>query len=66
MIAAGLLSIACGVLLVARPVAGALAVLWIIGGYAIAYGVTLAALALRVRGFQKRVDSALKSGARVA
>jgi uncharacterized membrane protein HdeD (DUF308 family) len=65
LIAAGLLSVACGVMLVARPVAGALAVLWIIGGYAIAYGVTLAALAFRVRGFQKRVDT-LKGSARAA
>jgi uncharacterized membrane protein HdeD (DUF308 family) len=52
-------------MLVARPVAGALAVLWIIGGYAIAYGLTLAALAFRVRGFQKRVDM-VKASARAA
>ena len=57
LISAGLLSVACGVMLVARPVAGALAVLWIIGGYAIAFGVTLAALAFRVRGFAKRVEA---------
>jgi len=65
LIAAGLLSVACGVMLVARPVAGALAVLWIIGGYAIAFGVTLVALAFRVRGFAKRVE-AVKANVRAA
>jgi uncharacterized membrane protein HdeD (DUF308 family) len=65
LIAAGLLSVACGVMLVARPVAGALAVLWIIGGYAIAFGVTLVALAFRVRGFAKRVE-AVKGNVRAA
>jgi uncharacterized membrane protein HdeD (DUF308 family) len=62
--AAGVLSIACGVLLVTRPVAGALAVLWIIGGYAVAYGVVLVALAFRVRGFARAAGSALKGNVR--
>jgi uncharacterized membrane protein HdeD (DUF308 family) len=64
--AAGVLSIACGVLLVARPVAGALAVLWIIGGYAVAYGIVLVALAFRVRGFARAAGSALKGSVRAA
>jgi uncharacterized membrane protein HdeD (DUF308 family) len=66
LVAAGVLSIACGVMLIARPVAGALAVLWIIGGYAVAFGITLVALAFRVRGFAKRVDSAIKGNVRAA
>jgi uncharacterized membrane protein HdeD (DUF308 family) len=45
----GLLSIAFGVFLMARPGAGALSVMWIIGSYAIAFGLVLIALAMRVR-----------------
>jgi uncharacterized membrane protein HdeD (DUF308 family) len=66
LVAAGLLSVAFGVLLVARPVAGALAVLWFIGGYAVVFGVTLIALALRVRGFAKRAGAAIKGQVRAA
>jgi uncharacterized membrane protein HdeD (DUF308 family) len=66
LVAAGLLSVAFGVLLVARPVAGALAVLWFIGGYAVVFGVALIALALRVRGFAKRAGAAIRSQGRAA
>jgi uncharacterized membrane protein HdeD (DUF308 family) len=66
LVAAGLLSVAFGVLLVARPVAGALAVLWFIGGYAVVFGVALIARALRVRGFAKRAGAAIKGQARAA
>jgi uncharacterized membrane protein HdeD (DUF308 family) len=45
----GLLSIAFGLLLIIRPGEGALALVWLIGGYAIVFGVLLIALALRVR-----------------
>jgi uncharacterized membrane protein HdeD (DUF308 family) len=55
----GLASVAFGMLLVARPGEGALAVLWLIGAYALVFGVTLLLLALRVRGFAKRVTSAV-------
>jgi uncharacterized membrane protein HdeD (DUF308 family) len=48
---AGALSIAFGVLLLLRPGAGALALIWWIGAYAIAMGVTLIALGFRARGF---------------
>ena len=57
----GLLSIAFGVLLVARPGAGALSVIWLIGGYAIVFGVTLVLLAFKARGFVKRAAAALKA-----
>jgi uncharacterized membrane protein HdeD (DUF308 family) len=44
----GLLSIAFGMLLLVRPAVGALAVAWIIGAYAILFGVLLLGLGVRV------------------
>jgi uncharacterized membrane protein HdeD (DUF308 family) len=57
---AGLLSVLLGLLLLVRPAAGALALLWWIGGFAIAFGVLLLALAFRVRrwGSSARVQAA--------
>lgn len=49
--AGGVASIVFGVLLVAQPGAGALAVLWLIGSFAIGIGIMEVALAFRVRGF---------------
>jgi uncharacterized membrane protein HdeD (DUF308 family) len=46
---AGALSVLFGALLIARPGVGALALLWMIGTYAVASGVMLVALGLRVR-----------------
>jgi uncharacterized membrane protein HdeD (DUF308 family) len=46
----GLLSIAFGALMLARPGAGALAVVWIIGWYAILFGLTLTMLGFRLKG----------------
>jgi uncharacterized membrane protein HdeD (DUF308 family) len=54
----GAASIAFGVLLIARPGAGALTVLWLIAAYAIAFGIILVILALKARGFAKRVEAA--------
>lgn len=45
----GLASVVFGALLVARPGAGALAVLWIIGAYAVVFGALLVLLAFKVR-----------------
>ena len=56
----GVLSILFGVLLITRPAAGALSVLWVIGAYAVAFGVLLIGLAFRVRGIAGRVNAALK------
>jgi uncharacterized membrane protein HdeD (DUF308 family) len=56
----GVLTMAFGVLLLTRPAAGALSVLWIIAVYAIAFGALLIGLAFRVRGFANRVGAAFK------
>lgn len=49
LIIAGVCSLAFGILLFARPAAGALAVIWIIGAYAMLIGFFLVLLAFRVR-----------------
>src|SRR5262245_32518800 len=55
LILSGLLAIAFGMLIVARPGAGALSVLFLIGCYAIAGGVIIVAFAIRARGFVNRL-----------
>ncbi|WP_171902128.1 DUF308 domain-containing protein, partial [Pseudomonas aeruginosa] len=42
-------SVLFGVLMIANPGAGALAVVWVIGAYAVFFGVLLVMLALRLR-----------------
>jgi uncharacterized membrane protein HdeD (DUF308 family) len=59
LILRGLVGVAFGVFLVARPGLGALSVLALIGSYAIASGIIMIALAFRVRGFSKRVHAAV-------
>jgi len=51
LVLAGLASVVFGVLLMARPGAGALTVLWLIASYAILFGVLLVILAFKVRSF---------------
>jgi uncharacterized membrane protein HdeD (DUF308 family) len=52
---AGVISIAFGVLLLARPGAGALAVLWIISVYAVLTGILLILLAFKVKSFGRKL-----------
>lgn len=54
----GLLSIAVGVMLILQPAAGGLAVIWIIGAYAITFGVLLILLGFRVRNWEEPTNMA--------
>jgi uncharacterized membrane protein HdeD (DUF308 family) len=56
---AGIASVVFGALLVARPAAGALTLLWLIAAYAIAFGVVLLLLAFKVRGGVRKIAGAL-------
>ena len=54
----GVLSVVFGLLLIIFPGAGALTVVWLIGVYALVFGVVLVGLALRLRGrSQERIRS---------
>jgi uncharacterized membrane protein HdeD (DUF308 family) len=57
LILAGLASGAFGVLLMARPGSGALAVLWLIASYAILFGILFVVLAFKVRGVAKKMEA---------
>jgi uncharacterized membrane protein HdeD (DUF308 family) len=59
LVLAGIASLALGVLLMARPGAGALALLWLIASYAVVFGLLLVALALQVRGAARRIEARL-------
>jgi uncharacterized membrane protein HdeD (DUF308 family) len=50
LILSGVLSVAFGVLLIVMPNAGALSIIWLIGIYAVLYGILLLALAFRLKG----------------
>jgi uncharacterized membrane protein HdeD (DUF308 family) len=54
----GLLSVALGVLLIAAPRAGALALLWWIGGFAIIAGILMIMLGMRLKGVKDRLAPA--------
>jgi uncharacterized membrane protein HdeD (DUF308 family) len=56
LVLSGILSIVFGVLLVARPGAGALAVVWLIGAYALIFGVFLIALSFKLKGIKQRLS----------
>ena len=58
MVLGGLLSVVFGVLLMAWPGTGILTLLWLLGIYAIAFGVVLVVLAFRVRGFGEQLAKA--------
>jgi uncharacterized membrane protein HdeD (DUF308 family) len=63
MIFAGVVSLALGVLLVLQPAVGALAMVWWIGGFAIAFGILLVALSFRLRHWRNEIAPVLAAGA---
>lgn len=59
LILAGAASVLFGVLLVLQPTAGAVAIIWLIGAYAIIFGVLFCILALQLRGLGHKIDQAV-------
>lgn len=53
----GLASVVFGVLLMAQPGAGALALVWLIATYAVVFGIVLVLLAFKLRGLRSRTGS---------
>jgi uncharacterized membrane protein HdeD (DUF308 family) len=51
LILSGSLSVIFGVLLIAMPSAGALSIVWLIGAYALLFGVLMLTLAVKLKGF---------------
>jgi len=51
----GLASVLFGLILMVRPGVGALAVIWLIGVYAVVFGIILVGLAFRARSFAKKL-----------
>jgi uncharacterized membrane protein HdeD (DUF308 family) len=60
LILSGILSLVLGVLLAIQPQAGAIALVWLIGAYAILFGVLLIALAFRLRGWSRQTQGILR------
>jgi uncharacterized membrane protein HdeD (DUF308 family) len=58
LILSGALSVVFGILLIARPSAGALSVVWIIGAYAVVFGIFLLMLAAKLKGFAAQARGA--------
>ena len=59
----GLLSILFGVVLIIFPGEGAIALAWLIGTYAIVFGIALIALGFRLRGLADRLPPSAARGA---
>ena len=55
LILSGILSVVLGVLLVAFPLSGSLALVWMIGFYAVFFGVLMLFLAFKVRGLSHKL-----------
>jgi len=55
MILSGVVSIVFGALLIVQPSAGAIAIIWLLGAYALLFGILTLMLALRVRGMRDTI-----------
>jgi uncharacterized membrane protein HdeD (DUF308 family) len=64
LIVSGLASIAFGVLLVMYPASGLLAVIWLIGLYAVIFGIALIMLGVRLKGLANDLQAATPAAAR--
>ncbi len=60
LLLAGLASEVFGIVVMAQPTAGALALLWLIAAYAAVLGILLAALALRIRAVARALEQQSK------
>ena len=60
----GALSVLLGVLIVRRPGAGLITLMWVLGVYAMVYGIVLVGLAFKLRGHRHRGSPARAAGAR--
>ncbi len=58
LILSGIASVAFGVLVILFPGAGAVSVAWMIGAYAVVFGVLLVALSLKIRRFGLELQTA--------
>jgi uncharacterized membrane protein HdeD (DUF308 family) len=56
LIIGGIISIIFGLVLVANPAAGALAMVWLIGSFALVFGVMMIVLSFRLRGLPQRLE----------
>jgi len=57
LVIAGIASIAFGVLVFAYPASGALAIVWLIGVYALVFGVTMLVFGIRLRGMRGKLTT---------
>jgi len=62
LILSGLLSVVFGVLLFAYPAAGIVTLVWLVGVYAIAFGIMLIILAFRLRSLRHDFEKAIALG----
>jgi uncharacterized membrane protein HdeD (DUF308 family) len=60
----GALSVLLGILIVARPAIGFVTLVWVLGAYAMVYGVVLVGLGFKLRGQRQRAGAARAAGAR--
>jgi uncharacterized membrane protein HdeD (DUF308 family) len=58
LVVAGVLSIVFGLILIIWPQEGAVGLVWLIGIYAIVFGIVLLGLAFRLRGLGRRLEAA--------
>lgn len=60
LIVSGVLSVVFGVLVIATPNAGALSIIWLIGIYAILFGIMMLTLAFKLKGMVSQVQAATR------